>query len=238
MSETERFEGEQFRRVRYHFGDRSDGDAAQSPPSSTQATTHVSGHPATTLTQVHGADVLVVDAPGAATGATGDALVTDVAGAALCVRTADCVPIVIAASTVGSDRLIVAAVHAGWRGLYAGVLEATVAVMAGLGAQGFVWSFGPCISPWAYEFSPADLTTMALRFGPEVVAASSSGAPALDLHAAVRAAANDAGLGPDHTACPSSCTATALDERGLPLYWSWRARADPGRQLSSVWIEP
>lgn len=238
MSAPEGFADRALRRVRFQFGDRHDGDFGAPSTGSGRTPVHVSGHPSTILHQVHGARVVVVERPGAAYGFDGDALVTEVAGAVLGIRTADCVPIVIAASTAIADRPIVAAVHGGWRGLYEGVLEATVATMVERGAHRFAWRIGPCISPSAYEFSPAELTKVALRFGPEVVAAAASGAPALDLPAAVRVAAAAAGLEPDAAANPPVCTANALDHDGQPLFWSWRARRDKGRQLSSVWIEP
>ena len=70
----------------------------------------------------------------------------------------------------------------------AGVVEATVATMRSLGATEVSAVLGPCIAPHAYRFSAPDLGPVAERFGPAVVALDSSGFPALDLPAAVRAA--------------------------------------------------
>ncbi len=67
--------------------------------------------------------------PGA--GPRADALVTDRPGLALGIITADCAPVLLADPQAG----VVGAVHAGWRGAVAGVLEATVAAMAALGAS-------------------------------------------------------------------------------------------------------
>src|SRR5947209_16084022 len=69
--------------------------------------------------QVHGSTVVTVDRPGGGAGETGDALVTSSDGAALAILTADCAPIAL-----GADIAAVAAVHAGWRGLRAGVVDA------------------------------------------------------------------------------------------------------------------
>src|SRR5690606_35893587 len=76
------------------------------------------------LRQVHGTRVWRFDAP-AAHEVEADAAVTDAPGVVLAVLTADCLPVVLAARD-GSE---VAVAHAGWRGLAAGVLEATVAAM-------------------------------------------------------------------------------------------------------------
>src|SRR5690606_24256040 len=75
-----------------------------------------------------------------------DAAVTAVPGAVLAVLTADCLPAVFAARD-GSE---VAVAHAGWRGLAAGVLEATVAAMQAP-ADGLLAWLGPAAGPEAYE---------------------------------------------------------------------------------------
>ena len=221
--------------MRWHFGDRLD-DVGVCP------------FPETVLTQVHGTAVVVVSEPGSSTGVEADALVTTAVGAGLAIRTADCAPVLFAGRRAARDRAgsgagerdgdgsIIGAAHAGWRGLYEGVIERTVATMRALGAVDIEWRMGPCISPESYEFSPADLTTLALRFGPDVVAATGSGSPALDLPAAVRVAVAEAGLGATSETPP--CTATARGADGAPQYFSWRARGDGGRQMSRIWIEP
>jgi YfiH family protein len=181
--------------------------------------------PCTWLDQVHGAEVVVVRAPGEHAGAVADGAVTDVVGAALSIRTADCAPVLL-----WSDAGIIGAAHAGWRGLYEGVVENTVARMEELGATDVTAEIGPTISPAAYEFGRAELTRMALRFGPEVVGATSDGEPALDVVAAVRAVLDVLGV----TLRSPNPPCTATDER----YHSWRARRDTGRQHSVVWMTP
>lgn len=100
--------------------------------------------------QVHGTQAVVVDAvwaPGA--GPKADALVTNRAGIALGVGSADCGPILFA-DPVGR---VVGAAHSGWRGALAGVGEAAVAAMEGLGArrERIVAVLGPTISQKNYE---------------------------------------------------------------------------------------
>ena len=105
------------------------------------------------LTQVHGTKVVTVtDAWAAGQGEQADAMVTDRPGLALGIVTADCAPVLLAAEA----GKIVGAVHAGWRGAVAGVLEATVAAMTALGAApgDIAAAIGPCIAQASYEVGP------------------------------------------------------------------------------------
>jgi hypothetical protein len=107
------------------------------------------------LTQVHGTAVVHVTAawpPGA--GPPADAMVTGRGDVALGIVTADCTPILFADPSAG----VVAAAHAGWRGALAGVIEATIAAMARLGATPATTTaaIGPCIRQESYEVG-ADL---------------------------------------------------------------------------------
>jgi YfiH family protein len=79
-------------------------------------------------------------------------MVTAQPGLALAIVTADCAPVLFA----DAEGKIVGAAHAGWRGAVAGVLEATIAAMAGLGAQPsqITAAIGPCIAQPSYEVGP------------------------------------------------------------------------------------
>lgn len=94
------------------------------------------------LQQVHGTDVVradqVVDVPEA------DASFTDRAGVVCAVLTADCLPVLFC----GDDGRVLAAAHAGWRGLHAGVLDQTVNSMACRQISVFL---GPAIGPDDFE---------------------------------------------------------------------------------------
>jgi len=176
----------------------------------------------TWLRQVHGGRVVVVDAPGAHAGAQADAAVTDVPGAVLAVHTADCAPVLL----VGEGEHVIGAVHAGWRGLLEGVLEAAVGAMGRLGASGVTAHVGPHIRARCYEFGAADLDTVAARYGPRVRALTACDTPALDVSAAVRLALEPLGVTVvDH----GGCTACEPDH-----YFSHRARADVGRMAATV----
>jgi YfiH family protein len=105
------------------------------------------------LHQVHGTVVISVETPWqAGQGPAADALVTNRPGLALGVITADCAPVLLHDARAG----VIGAVHAGWRGAAAGVLEAAVAAMVALGATpaGTAAVVGPCIAQVSYEVGP------------------------------------------------------------------------------------
>lgn len=96
------------------------------------------------LKQVHGSRVALVD--GALYPKEGDGAVARVAGTVCAVLVADCLPVLLCderGSTVGIA-------HAGWRGLATGILEQTVASIAGFPASLMAW-LGPAIGPQAFE---------------------------------------------------------------------------------------
>ena len=182
----------------------------------------ITEHPVTWLRQVHGARVVMVTHPGEGAGTQADAAVTTVPAAALGVITADCAPVIFT-SPVG-----VAAAHAGWRGLVAGVLDQTIQALRNAGAADITAYLGPCIRPRCYEFGTEDLDVVAATFGDEVRAVTSVGTPALDVAAAVRIGLARAGV--DAFIDSGICTACS------PVHWSHRARGDAGRQGAFVWL--
>ena len=178
--------------------------------------------PWTWLRQVHGDRVVVVDEPGGGAGRSADAAVTDRSGCALAVLTADCAPVAL----LGSNG-VVGVAHAGWRGLVAGVLERAVEVMRAAGAGDVHALLGPCIRPGCYEFGADDLAQVARRLGDGVRGTTSTGAPALDVPAAVRAALGRVGV--VDVGDVGICTACS------PAHFSHRARRELGRQALVVW---
>lgn len=96
------------------------------------------------LRQVHGAQVLAGE--DYCEGAEADACIARTPGLVCAVLTADCLPLLLCAE----DASVVAAVHAGWRGLSTGVIEACVAAMAVPPAGLLAW-LGPAIGPRVYE---------------------------------------------------------------------------------------
>lgn len=82
----------------------------------------------------------------------GDAMVTREPGLALCILTADCVPILFADESAG----VIGAAHAGWKGALSGVVEASLDAMEALGADRtkVTAAIGPAIQQDSYEVGP------------------------------------------------------------------------------------
>jgi YfiH family protein len=212
-------------RVAHRFTDRRHGDLAVDgdPGPLARCRAAVAPGPWTWLRQVHGAEVVVAASPGEGAGAEADAVVTATPGVVVAVHSADCAPLLLRGDgTVG-------VVHAGWRGLVAGVVEAAAAAMAELGGPPTTAVLGPCIRPRCYEFGPAELALVADRYGPAVEGRTAWGTPALDLGAAVAEACTRLGVELDDA---GTCTACS------PRHWSHRARADTARQALVAWLEP
>jgi polyphenol oxidase len=180
--------------------------------------------------QVHGTAVTVIGDVGShAVGTRGprhegeaDALIATSAGNGLAVLVADCAPVALA-----SPEGIFGAVHAGWKGVSAGVVEHAVAAMRELGASSVTGVRGPCIRSCCYEFSGEDLERVAARYGSAVEGRTGSGAVALDLPAAVSAALAEAGAAERRGV--DECTACGAG------FFSHRARRDEGRQALLIW---
>jgi polyphenol oxidase len=106
-----------------------------------------------TAYQIHSPDVVVADAPWTPEARPrADAIVTRTPRLAIGVSTADCGPLLFADSQAG----VIGAAHAGWRGAFTGVIEATVAAMEKLGAERarIVAALGPAIRQPNYEVGP------------------------------------------------------------------------------------
>lgn len=180
------------------------------------------------LRQVHGTGV--VDASVAGPAPVADAAWTTVAGTVCAVLTADCLPVLFC-NPAGTH---VAAAHAGWRGLAAGVLESTVAWLSAAGARPdslLAW-LGPAIGPASYEVG-SDVRDEFLRGDPEAASAFRATRPGhwlLDLYSAARLRLRRAGVtavyGGDY------CT---LAEPGL--FFSHRRDGLTGRQATLIWID-
>jgi len=99
------------------------------------------------LNQVHGPRAVHIGSPDFDRGAPdADAVIADRSGDICVVRTADCLPILLCSQ----DGEEIAAIHAGWRGLAAGVVEATLDEMNAPAADLIAW-LGPAISQAAFE---------------------------------------------------------------------------------------
>ncbi len=214
-------------RVRVVVTDRADGDMHPErvePDVLAARQRAVAGTLWPMLDQVHGTDVVVF--PSLADAPVGDVAVSRPGGTPVAVWAADCAPVAL----IGGEGTI-AMVHAGWRGLAAGVLDAAHGAVRDADG-GVAWAvLGPAIGPCCYEFSMHDLAAVASRLGvqPETITGATSwGTVALDVPAAIRAGLARHGV---DLAVTGPCT--GCDER----WYSHRCRAEPGRHALVAWTE-
>jgi hypothetical protein len=183
--------------------------------------------------QVHGAGVVVVDAKragrhrivrGGARGA--DALVTDEPGTPIGVLAADCLPVLIA----DPRHRVVAAAHAGRRGLAGGILDNVVEAMTARGANAAdcVAVIGPGVCGRCYEV-PAEMRAEVAAVVPTSAATSARGRPALDLVAGAEAILRRAGV--EQVRRSGVCTMS--DER----FYSYRREGLTGRFAGVVMLD-
>ena len=186
------------------------------------------------LRQVHGTGVLRFDAPPTAQGVEAepeaDAAVTSTPGVVLAILTADCLPVVFAARDGGE----VAAAHAGWRGLAAGMLEATLAAMRTPADDAVAW-LGPAAGPAHYEIG-SDVRDAFLAHSAQAEAAFAATRPGhwrVDLHALARQRLQAVGM--DAAAIHGGNQCTIAD----PSRWfSHRRDRRSGRMATLVWMQP
>ena len=182
-----------------------------------------------TLRQVHSAIAGIARGP-ANRDTDGDALITEVPGLLVGVRTADCLPILL----VDERRRVVAAVHAGWKGTLAEVAPKTVVRMQeefGAEPARIHAAVGPGIGECCFEVGP-EVAARFERLFPE--RRDLSGRARVDLSEANRRLLVRAGV-PDeqiHRGAPCSCC--------LPSeFYSYRRNpSDQGRMLSVIGIRP
>ncbi|MBI1194314.1 MAG: peptidoglycan editing factor PgeF [Gammaproteobacteria bacterium] len=179
------------------------------------------------LRQVHGTRVLdaadypISEVPEA------DAIRTRVHDRVCVVMTADCLPILIT-DHAGTQ---VAAIHAGWRGLAAGIVEATLETFADRTSPLMAW-LGPCIGPDAFEVGP-DVLQAFTGDAPESRHAFKSGETGrwlADLHALARIKLRRCGVEDIHS--DAGCTYNDTDR-----FYSYRRDGRTGRMATLIWIE-
>jgi YfiH family protein len=153
-------------------------------------------------TQVHGAHVLAPRAPGLA--GTGDALVARSPEIVLAVGAADCLPVL----AWDREGHAVAAVHAGWRGVVAGVVTRAVAVLeqAGVPASRLGVALGARMGPCCFVVGP----DVASRFAKHFVRTDGE-RRTVDLAAAARAQLDAVGVDPSRVRDLGACTACDPD---------------------------
>ena len=181
------------------------------------------------LRQVHGTTVVEADA--VEVDAEADAAVARRPGTVCAVLTADCLPLLLC-DEAGTT---VAAVHAGWRGLCAGVIERTLRVL-GRSPQSLLAYLGPAIGPAAYEVGsevrgafldavPALEGELAAAFTP-----GKQGKYYADLYALARARLAHSGVARVYGG--GYCTYTERER-----FYSYRRDGVTGRMASLIWME-
>lgn len=180
------------------------------------------------VSQVHGAVTLAAEGDREALArCEADALVATDPGVAVGIRVADCVPILLADPDVGA----VAAAHAGWRGVVAGIVGSTFRAAAGRGVTLRVAAIGPCIGPCCFEVSHEIAAQIAEAAGePEVIARRTDAKSYVDLRRAVRAQLRREGLDDAHIDDVPGCT--RCDEEHFFSYRRDSERA--GRHLAII----
>lgn len=141
------------------------------------------------MRQVHGSDVVTIDADWDGGEIEADGLVTDRDDLVLLVRVADCLPVLLADPDTG----VVGVAHAGRTGMVHGVVPHTVEAMHALGARDVRAWLGPRACGACYEV-PAAMQEQVRAQVPESASTTAWGTPALDIAAGVRAQLDRAGV--------------------------------------------
>lgn len=178
------------------------------------------------LTQVHGSAVAHVD-DGNAQEPQADAAITREPGRVLAILTADCLPVLFCAD----DGSTIAAAHAGWRGLSAGVLENTLAAMQSPRARILAW-LGPAIGPQSYEVGD-EVRDAFLAHDPQAADAFAATRPGhwhCDLYALATQHLRAAGV--------ARIFGGGFDTFADPRFYSYRRDgAQSGRFATLVWLD-
>jgi len=163
----------------------------------------------------------------------GDGFITDRPGVVLCVKTADCVPVLLA----DGKKKVVAAIHAGWRGTALGITGKAVRIFRErfTSVPEDLWAaIGPAVGPCCYEVD--DKVRREFKDHPEfdklLKAAAKKGSWMLDLALANRLQLETAGVPVDQIGAAGVCTSCRRD-----AFFSHRGDGETtGRQLNFIMI--
>lgn len=183
------------------------------------------------VSQVHGARLRQIqrgESPAAVRQEEADGLWTAASDIAIGVRTADCVPLLLACPELGA----VAAVHAGWRGVAAGILGAAIDALAARSCspQTLLLAIGPHIRQRAFEIGEDVAERLAASAPKAEVVARQHGRLVASLSAALRQQAIDKGIAPTHIDDVIRCTHDESDT----FFSHRRERGATGRHLAVI----
>jgi YfiH family protein len=181
------------------------------------------------LTQVHGTHV--VDAATVMPDkCEADAAVTSQRGVVCAIMTADCLPVLFS----DTDGTVVAAAHAGWRGLVSGVLENTVSAMQKHGAGTITAWLGPAIGPAQFEVGQEVLDAFVAHdraaSAAFVPVAGQTGKYLADIYQLARLRLAAAGV--QHVSGGGMCTVTEKER-----FYSYRRDKTTGRMAALIWLK-
>lgn len=150
-----------------------------------------------------------------------DGVISHDPGVVLCIRTADCVPVLLWAD----DSPIIAAVHAGWRGLALRIVEKTIGLMRASGVGNINVGMGPSIGPCCYAVGQEVITALEADSCQTL-----DGRHSVDLHYIAAVQAQNAGVLPERIFQIHSCTCCNKD-----LFFSYRRDGEhTGRNISLI----
>ncbi len=178
------------------------------------------------LKQVHGTKTIAATAHPGTTSPEADAIWTQNRDRVCAVMTADCLPILV----TDQEGTQVAAIHAGWRGLAAGIIEEALKPFQGRSARLLAW-LGPCIGPKAFEVG-TEVYRAFLDDDPEAeqaFQAQNSGRWMADLQHLARIKMTRCGISDIYA--DSSCTYS--DHK---RFYSFRRDGQTGRMATLIWI--
>jgi YfiH family protein len=181
------------------------------------------------LAQVHGTTICDADAFRGGSSPQADGAVARRVDTVCAVRSADCLPVLF----TSHDASVVAAAHAGWRGLAGGVLEAAVAAMRVDPADVLVW-LGPAIGPRVYEVG-TDVFAACCAADPGAAACFAAQRPGkwlADLYALAKRRLTRAGVTEIHGG--GRCTFS----EGAQFHSHRRDGAAAGRMATAIWVAP
>jgi polyphenol oxidase len=186
-----------------------------------------------TLRQVHGAEVLIYDQHTRALTypLPYDAVITHKKRVALGISTADCLPILM----IDRSKKVIGAVHAGWRGMWRGVVQRAARTMIEVfeSSPGDILAgIGPGIGPCCYEVG-TEVVSLFQNFSdnPQEFIQEREGKTYLDLSRAAQLELSEVGIPSENIEAIPLCTACRKD-----LFYSYRRDGTTGRQLSFIML--